>query len=210
MSMRRSLLLPALIAGCVAPTPVPPPAAPKPPVAVVAPAPPPEPAPAPACLRVASIRVEKAKRRLTARCEAGAVHSFTVSLGRRAEGPKLRAGDWRTPEGAYRLLAPVEHERFHLFIPFDYPGVHDADRALAEGRLDAAAHARILAAHREGALPPQDTALGGALGLHGEGADWRGDSAVYDWTYGCIALADPDIDFLAERAPPGTPIELVP
>ena len=60
------------------------------------------------------------------------------------------------------------------------------------------------------APPPQDTALGGELGLHGEGPHWRGDSAELDWTFGCIAVRDHEIDFLAQRVKVGTPVWIVP
>jgi hypothetical protein len=95
-------------------------------------------------------------------------------------------------------------------VPIDYPSVADADLALAERRISAADHARIVTAHGRGELPPQDTALGGELGLHGEGRRWRGESKTLDWTYGCIALTDAELDFVAERAAPGTPISIVP
>ena len=48
------------------------------------------------------------------------------------------------------------------------------------------------------------------LALHGEGERWRGDSADLDWTYGCVALGDEEIDFLAERVEVGTPVDIVP
>ena len=59
-------------------------------------------------------------------------------------------------------------------------------------------------------MPPQDTALGGLLGLHGEGARWRGESKGLDWTYGCIALADAELDFVIARVKKGTPLTILP
>jgi murein L,D-transpeptidase YafK len=58
--------------------------------------------------------------------------------------------------------------------------------------------------------PPADTALGGHLGFHGEGRRWRGDSRYLDWTYGCIALSDADVDFVAARSAIGTPVWIEP
>jgi murein L,D-transpeptidase YafK len=155
------------------------------------------------------MEVRKASRRLEAHCEGGGVVAMTVALGREP-GPKRRAGDHRTPEGAYRVAGPARRSRFHRFLPIDYPAPADADLALREGRLSRADHARILAAHARGGLPPQDTPLGGQLGLHGEGERWRGDSAHLDWTYGCLGLRDGDLDFLAARAPRGTPLRILP
>lgn len=192
------------IAACApAPSPVPPPA-PVPPALEPAPVAPPE------CQHITRIEIHKGERRLLAHCERGARVELRIALGRDPEGPKRLAGDARTPEGSYRISGPPQNSRFHRFLPIDYPSREDAESALAAGRLSPADHRRILEAHARGELPPADTALGGGLGLHGEGERWRGDSPHLDWTYGCIALSDGDIDFLAERAAVGTPVEIDP
>lgn len=205
---RRPALIPALallaLAACARPA-LPPP--PTPPPAPPAPA---EPTPALPCLRVLWIEVRKSERRLEAGCEGGARVDWTVALGRRPEGPKRAEGDLRTPEGTYRISGPARRSRFHRFLPIDYPSRADAERARAEGRLAPDELARIVAASERGHPPPADTPLGGHLGFHGEGPRWRGDSAHLDWTYGCIAMPDGRIDFLSERALPGTPVRILP
>jgi murein L,D-transpeptidase YafK len=150
--------------------------------------------------------VSKRERSLRARCEKGSVVELTVALGRESEGPKRRAGDSRTPEGRYRIAGPPQPSRFHLFIPIDYPSVADAEAGLADGLVSRADYQRIIDAHTGGEPPPRDTALGGDLGFHGEGPRWRGDSTHLDWTYGCVALSDGDMEFLAERTAIGTPV----
>jgi murein L,D-transpeptidase YafK len=188
------------------PKPAPPPPAPAPPAPErVEPAPPPPP-----CERILRIEVHKREHRLHAFCEGGAVIGMPVALGREPEGPKRVAGDHRTPEGLYRIAGPPERSRFHRFIPFDYPSVADADTALAAGIISVSDHRRILRAHDRGALPPEDTPLGGELGFHGEGERWRGDSKQLDWTFGCIALADRDLDFVVARVKRGTPVAILP
>jgi hypothetical protein len=94
--------------------------------------------------------------------------------------------------------------------PIDYPSRHDADAGLERGTISAAEHARIVARRAQQRTPPQDTALGGELGLHGEGPHWRGESAELDWTFGCVAVRDHEIDFLAQRVRVGTPVWIVP
>jgi hypothetical protein len=182
-----------------------------------APVPPPPPAPAPVapkppppCLHIARLVAHKAERRLEIQCEGGFVFSVTAAFGRDPSGPKAAAGDHRTPEGEYRVAGPARPSRFHRFVPIDYPSPADADAALAEGRLSRADHRRIREAHERGVMPPQDTPLGGLLGLHGEGARWRGDSKQLDWTFGCIGLADRDLDFVADRVKRGTPVSILP
>lgn len=193
-----------LVASACASSPEPSPAPPAP-----APLPVREPEPR-VCRRITEIEVEKGERRLLARCEGGAVVELPVALGREPQGPKRRAGDWRTPEGRYRISGEPQPSRFHLFIPIDYPSVADAEAARAEARLPEGAYRRILAAHAGGEPPPGNTPLGGQLGFHGEGERWRGDSADLDWTYGCVALSDGDVEFLAERVEIGTPVVIGP
>jgi hypothetical protein len=202
--MRRAIaaalaVVAALAAGCAKPPPepAPPPAA--------------EPAPAPPalCLRVEAIVVRKSERALVAACEGGGELRLPVALAR-AAGPKQARGDQRMPEGEYRIGAPPRRSaRFHRFLPIDYPSPADAERGLAEGLVSRAERDAIVRAHREGRMPPQETGLGGHLGFHGEGRRWRGEGAL-DWTEGCIALRDADVDWLATVAPPGTPVRIEP
>ncbi len=133
-----------------------------------------------------------------------------TALSRQPDGPKRAKGDERTPEGSYRIAGAARRSRFHLYVPIDYPSLRDAEIGLAAGTIGRAAYDRIVAAHARGELPPQDTALGGWLGLHGEGERWRGDTRWHDWTLGCFALADGDMERIVELAPIGTPVEIRP
>jgi hypothetical protein len=162
------------------------------------------------CIRIVAIEVRKRARRIEVACEGGARFEWTVAIGRVPLGPKRSAGDHRTPEGDYRVIGRARASRFHRFLAFDYPSRADAELARAEARLPESDYRRIAAAHAAGAPPPDDTALGGHLGFHGEGARWRGDSIDLDWTDGCIAMSDSDIEFLAERSAPGTRVRILP
>jgi hypothetical protein len=164
----------------------------------------------PICPEIEHIEVRKSERRLVARCSPGPSFVMKIALGRQPLGPKTVKGDHRTPEGSYVVSGPAVRNRFHRFIPIDYPSRHDADVGLESGTISAAEHARIVARREHDRTPPQDTALGGELGLHGEGPRWRGESAELDWTFGCIAMRDHEIDFLAQRVRVGTPVWIVP
>jgi murein L,D-transpeptidase YafK len=133
-----------------------------------------------------------------------------VALGRGDPEPKRAIGDQRTPEGHYRVSAPARASRFHLFVPIDYPSLADAEAAHAEGRLSWGDLERVRVAHARGEAPPGDTALGGSMGFHGEGDRWRGESAALDWTYGCIAMPDDQIEFLAAHVEVGTEVWIRP
>jgi hypothetical protein len=202
------LSIAAFLGGCVA-TPAPEPEPPAPvepyPVALVE-----EPIAVPPCSTIVRIEVWKEERTLRAYCKNGALIVMGVAIGREELGPKDRSGDLRTPEGRYRISGTAKSGRFHLFIPIDYPSVEDADRALEGGWLSATEYELIIDAHRAGVAPPGDTSLGGNLGFHGEGERWRGDSEFFDWTYGCVAVADEDIEFLAERLEVGVEVLIHP
>ena len=183
---------------------------PPPPAPPELPPPPPAPTPAPPlpCARIERIEVRKAERTLVAECSGGGSLELPIALSREP-GPKRRRGDHRTPEGEYRIAGRARPSRFHRFLVLDYPSEADAERALAEGLISAEERDAIASAHRQGRLPPQDTALGGWLGFHGEGKRWQGDLDL-DWTEGCFALEDAAMDQLVELAPSGTPVRIVP
>lgn len=186
-----------------------------PPITVEPPAPPvlleaPAPAPPPPCERIIRVEISKSARELILHCEGGASVRMTAAMGRESRGHKVARGDLRTPEGLYRIAGPLERNRFHGFMPIDYPSLADADAALADGRITPSEHARIADAHARGVQPPVDTPLGGDIGLHGEGARWAGDSQHLDWTYGCVAVTDADLDFIAERIEVGVEVEILP
>jgi len=146
---------------------------------------------------------------MVAECVGGGTLEFPIALGRAPDAAKQRRGDARTPEGDYRISGPAQTSRFHRFLPIDYPSRADAERGLAEGRIGRADYRAIIDAHDRGVPPPQQTNLGGHLGFHGEGARWHGWLDL-DWTQGCIALRDEDIDQLVDLAPPGTPVRILP
>lgn len=147
---------------------------------------------------------------LRAFCAHGEIVEMTTALGREPIGHKRELGDLRTPEGLYRVAGPARESDFRLFIPLDYPSRADADAALAARELSLDEYARIAAAHAAGEEPPADTSLGGAIGIHGEGRRWQGYTGRVDWTHGCVAVTDPEIEFLAERVETGTPVEILP
>jgi hypothetical protein len=128
-------------------------------------------------------------------------------------GPKTRRGDERTPCGLYRLYRR-RWSRFPWPVLINYPGPHDAERALAEGRITRATYNQIVRAHAEGQLPPQNTPLGGAILIHGypnpeewQGVWWRG--RIENWTNGCLAPQNRDAEWLYNWVQDGTPILII-
>ncbi|MDT8320058.1 MAG: L,D-transpeptidase [Xanthomonadales bacterium] len=126
-----------------------------------------------------------------------------ISIGRDGTTRVKSVGDRRTPLGSYKLAAIRDSERFYRFLVLDYPSLGDATRAYHSGRIEAASLAAIRSAHERGRQPPASTPLGGHIGIHGIGT---GDARVhedYNWTDGCVALANEQIDDLVGRVRPG-------
>lgn len=156
--------------------------------------------PAPANPRIVIL---KSQRRLILYDGAAEVRSYKVALGGKPVGDKEREGDRRTPEGTFRVCTRNQRSRFHLFLGLSYPAADDAARGLAQRLIDASQHDAIVAADRDRRCPPWNTPLGGEVGIHGHGAD-------RDWTLGCIALANSDIEELWRACPKGTEVEVRP
>jgi hypothetical protein len=162
------------------------------------------------CDRIVRIEVRRVDRELVTFCEDGTRFYFSAAFGRDSTGPKRRVDDLRTPEGKYQIAGEPRPSRFHLFIPINYPSPRDAELGLEAGRISVRTYEEIVRSSAEGVLPPQHTPLGGRIGFHGEGKEWRGQSLYHDWTNGCIALRDDQIEFLARRVFVGTPVRIGP
>lgn len=118
------------------------------------------------------------------------MRSFRVALGRSPVGPKQHIGDGRTPEGRYWIAGRNARSRYHRALEISYPSTSDRTTAWQSGRE-----------------------AGGAIMIHGlpKGADWIGKHHTgLDWTSGCIAVTNEEIDEIWELVSDGTPIEIRP
>ncbi len=138
--------------------------------------------------------VWKADRRLGHYVDGALARCLPVGLAPSSPpGPKAREGDRKTPEGWYRT-SDKPTSRWYRAIAVHYPGPEDARRGLEAGLVTRAEHDAIVAAVARDEKPPQHTALGGEILIHGGGAS--------DWTLGCVALEDADLDALRAALPP--------
>lgn len=118
------------------------------------------------------------------------IATYRVALGRSPVGPKTRAGDHKTPEDFYTLDRKNSQSGFHRALHVSYPNSVDRERAAKQG------------------LSP-----GGEIMVHGikNGFGWLGRlHRLVDWTDGCIALTDAEMDQFWDLVPEGTPIEIRP
>jgi murein L,D-transpeptidase YafK len=153
--------------------------------------------------------IDTRKELLTVMGETGPLEKFdNIALGVRGAGMKLRRGDEITPLGSFKVGWISNESRFHRFIGLNYPNLEYASLAYHDGRIDKTTYQAIRAALREGKRPPQKTALGGYIGIHGTGA---GDPYIHEninWTNGCIALTNKQIKRLLAWVKVGTRVEI--
>ena len=152
------------------------------------------------------LTVWKSRREMVLVADGRVVRRFRIALGSVPSGTKRLEGDGRTPVGHYRIVEKRPSRRFRWFLGIDYPNGVDADRGYALGLIGPGEWADIFLAHLRGQRPPWTTALGGQIGIHGAG----GRPAEVDWTEGCIAVSDAEIDYLAAHVPLGTVVEILP
>lgn len=129
---------------------------------------------------------------------------YPISIGQRGASRMRLRGERQTPKGEFRINGINAESRFHLFFNFDYPTPWHALEALNEGVMSRAQYEDFHYYLRRHGRPPQDTVLGGNIGLHGLGS---GDADVhgrFDWTLGCVAVSNEEIERLARLIGIGT------
>ena len=133
--------------------------------------------------------VLKSERKLMLMKNDKLLKTYRIALGTDPLGPKTRQGDHKTPEGRYLLDRHNQRSQFHRSIHISYPNADDRTRA-----------------RRLGVSP------GGDIFLHGlpNGYEPSDNQTFEDWTDGCIAVTDPEIDEIFRAVPDGTPIEIKP
>ena len=136
------------------------------------------------------ILIEKNERRLTLIAKGKVLKTYEIALGGDPSGPKERQGDNKTPEGTYVIDSRNRDSRYHLSLHISYPNEQDKKRAKQLG-----------------------VSPGGDIMIHGikNGFSWVGDHHTgVDWTKGCIAVTNEEIEEIDRLAPNGTIVEIRP
>ncbi len=136
------------------------------------------------------IRVYKSNHWMAVYRNGAIIREFFVSLGRGGLGPKRQRGDGRVPEGVYPITQHNPYSGYHRSLRIGYPTVAQAAAAQEAG-----------------------FSAGGDIMIHGlpNGDGWIGSRQMrLDWTEGCIAMTNPEIEWLYRAVADGTPIEIYP
>lgn len=143
----------------------------------------------------AGLHVDKAARILSVVYQGAVLKSYPCVLGEVPVGDKRMEGDRRTPEGKFTFRDKYPHRQWHKFAWIDYPNT-ESRRRFAERK-------------RAGEIPAE-AGIGGEIGIHGvpAGMDhWIMQGA--DWTFGCIALRNADLDEIWPCIVPGTTVLVI-
>jgi murein L,D-transpeptidase YafK len=155
------------------------------------------------------VRVDTQQQRLTVLQGDRTVMTIEdIAIGRYGTTPDKRRGDNMTPLGHFRVGWITDETRFHLFMGLDFPTSAMAERAYREGAITKTQWQAIRRAAHARAVPPQNTPLGGYLGIHGLGKGDPDMHASYNWTNGCVAVTNEQIERLAEWVHIGTPVDI--
>jgi L,D-peptidoglycan transpeptidase YkuD (ErfK/YbiS/YcfS/YnhG family) len=136
------------------------------------------------------VLIEKKARRLTLLSKGEVIKTYKIALGGNPVGPKVRQGDNKTPEGVYIIDSRNSNSEYHLSLHISYPNEIDKKRA------------------KELGVSP-----GGNIMIHGikNGLGWVGAShAALDWTEGCIAVTDEEMEEIYRLVPNGTVVVIMP
>jgi len=127
-----------------------------------------------------------------------------ASLGRGGVAPLHLNGDGSTPLGSFHIIGINYNSRYGLFFALDYPTDAQAALGYLQGVINVSVLHQIEQARATGQLPPQDTPLGGNIGIHGLGTGSLWVHRRFNWTNGCIALTNGQIEKLAPWLEIGT------
>ena len=136
------------------------------------------------------VLIEKKERRLTLLSKGEVIKTYKIALGGDPVGPKVMQGDNKTPEGVYIIDSRNNNSDYHLSLHISYPNEIDKKRA------------------KELGVSP-----GGNIMIHGikNGLGWVGAShAEVDWTKGCIAVTDKEMEEIFRLVPNGTIVVIMP
>lgn len=143
--------------------------------------------------------IDTKKKRLDVKRGKKILASFDkIAIGRRGAGFKNKQGDKITPLGTYKIGWVNHKSKFRTFYGFTYPSIENAKEALEKSLISRDVYYSILDAHHSNKIPPQNTLLGGKIGLHGLGSGNEQVHRLWDWTKGCVAVTNNQIDALGQ------------
>jgi hypothetical protein len=151
--------------------------------------------------------IDKTKKDLVLFMDGKQVAKFPATFGIDPDSDKYKAFDCATPEGLYFITDKKIKSRFHRLLGISYPNLMNAEKGLTEGVISLMEYKRIYEAIQKSRRTPCDTGLGCGIAIHGGGVyRYFGKTEERDWTEGCIALNNTDMEKLFNFCRSGDPV----
>jgi murein L,D-transpeptidase YafK len=150
-----------------------------------------------------NLRISKSNRTLEVFDGDSLIRTYKIALGSEPVGDKEVEGDGKTPEGEFFIFTKNPKSSFYLSLGLSYPNIEDAQRGLENELISQEEHDLIVEAINAKKMPPQKTALGGEIYIHGSGN-------IADWTAGCVAMTNSEMKELFDALPAGTKVVIEP
>ncbi|HSR62402.1 MAG TPA: L,D-transpeptidase [Gammaproteobacteria bacterium] len=153
--------------------------------------------------------ISKSEQQLSVVMNDKVIKEYRIAFGKGGKGTKRRLGDKKTPVGVYKIIDFKDDSRFHYFMQLDYPNLLDAWYGYKNSVISAREFKAIANAFRTKKKPPQDTKLGGYIGIHGLGETNDQKLMIhndFNWTQGCIAITNEQINDLRQYVTIGTQV----
>lgn len=155
------------------------------------------------------LEVYKSKRLMLVKKDNDLKRTFKIATGSGGPGNKKKNGDNITPIGVYRIVNFKDDSRFHYFMQLNYPNARDIVNGLKHSQIDRDQYLQMIYHLKRNGVPDQKTQLGGAIGIHGISEEDEEKLKLHqdeNWTQGCIAMTNEEIDELRKFVHIGTPI----
>ena len=153
------------------------------------------------------IRISKRKKSVYVYRGVELLKKIPADFGNNIVSDKIRRGtqrspdDWRTPEGTFFVVSKNPNSKYYKAFVLNYPNAEDARRGYKQGLISKEEYQAIVQAEQTHSVPPMNTMLGGWIEIHGNGT-----GGGTNWTQGCIAITNEEMDELWDLVQVGTPV----
>lgn len=153
------------------------------------------------------IRISKRKKSVYVYQGVHLLKKIPADFGNNIVSDKVQRGalespdDWRTPEGTFFVVSKNPESKYYKAFVLNYPNAEDARRGYKQGLISKEEYQSIVLAEQNHQIPPMNTMLGGWIEIHGNGT-----GGGTNWTQGCIAITNEEMDALWDMIQVGTPV----
>lgn len=156
-----------------------------------------------------AVIVDKAAYSLDIIKDGKVTSQYPIELGTNPYDDKQIQGDRCTPEGMFYICKKNPNSQFYKSLGISYPNFEHAEKGLKHGLITKKQAEQIRTAIEKKVIPPQNTLLGNDIYIHGGGTGRAANDGGQNWTWGCIAVSNKEIDEIYKTIDVRTPVTIV-